>query len=654
MDISSKQYLRAIQKALTPSQINVLITLYNCPNSSATSKELAQILYPENPNTIIANGQIGKIGKEIANFLSITPDNYSDGSTEKPAYFLLIGPYTQKHGWVMNPNLKNAIEQYVSEQKKDNMGYYPELQKFLTQAKTSNLSTLGYITTYQELFVKVSFGIGNQARVPWIAFLNNMDKVQDGIYPVYLFYKDKEILILAYGLSETNESKRKWNITNVQTIKEYFSTNNLGRPDRYGTSYVFKTYDTTKPLVESEINNDLNNLLKIYKEHTPNTTSNPQTMEAFKVSAFLEAATNAGYYLEKTLATRFTASLLTKPFVILTGLAGSGKTKLAQSFVQWICQDKSQYRIIPVGADWTNREPLLGYPNALKPEEYVKPDSGVLDLIIDADNHPDLPYFLILDEMNLSHVERYFADFLSVMESKEEIPLYTSDKNKDKEKEKDGVPDRLKIPSNLFIIGTVNIDETTNMFSPKVLDRANTIEFRVTEDEMKSFLNNIKSIDLNSLKGKGAGSAKDFLEKAKNKSLTLTDGESINKALIQFFGELKKTGAEFGYRSATEILQLISQLSVLDNNLNTNQKIDIAIMQKLLPKLHGSRRKLCPILEKLGSFCVAGDIKVIKDVFEKADFNFQGAEVLYPISLEKITRMYRGAIDNGFASFAEA
>ena len=67
---------------------------------------------------------------------------------------------------------------------------------------------------------------------------------------------------------------------------------------------------------------------------------------------------------------------------------------------------------------------LLGYPNALKPEEYVKPDSGVIDLIIQANSNPELPHFLILDEMNLSHVERYFADFLSVMESNEEIPLY--------------------------------------------------------------------------------------------------------------------------------------------------------------------------------------------------------------------------------------
>ncbi|MCG2459392.1 AAA family ATPase [Flavobacteriaceae bacterium F89] len=365
-------------------------------------------------------------------------------------------------------------------------------------------------------------------------------------------------------------------------------------------------------------------------------------------SEFKATSKAAGLRYDGKLITRYIASLLTKPFVILTGLSGSGKTKLAQAFVQWICQDKSQYEIVPVGADWTNREPLLGYPNALKPNEYVKPDSDVLDLIIRASTHPNLPYFLILDEMNLSHVERYFADFLSVMESKEGILLY-SEGTVD-----NGVPSKLFVPSNLFIIGTVNIDETTNMFSPKVLDRANTIEFRVSDKEMENFLSDIQEINMDALINKGASTAKSFLQMAENKSFAKIDSKEINLTLVQFFGELKKTGAEFGYRSATEMLRLINQLTELDEELTTNEKVDIAIMQKLLPKLHGSRRKLCPVLETLGSFCLEGEIKIEKEVFGKADFDYNGKNVLYPLSLEKITRMHKGAVENGFASFAEA
>lgn len=372
------------------------------------------------------------------------------------------------------------------------------------------------------------------------------------------------------------------------------------------------------------------------------------TTKDFAISGFLDDLNNSGLAYSKKLITRFTASLLTKPFVILTGLSGSGKTKLAQAFVHWICQHEMQYRIIPVGADWTNREPLLGYPNALNSEEYVKPDNGVLDLIMHATNHLDLPHFLILDEMNLSHVERYFADFLSVMESGESIPLYSEGAAIN------GVPDKLFLPSNLFIIGTVNIDETTNMFSPKVLDRANTIEFRVDKEEMENFLHSIKEVNMEALSTKGAGMATSFLDMGENKSFAAKDIEAINKALLQFFGELKITGAEFGYRSATEILRLIQQLSKLDETLTTNEKLDIAMIQKLLPKLHGSRRKLCPVLEKLGSFCFSGNVAIVKDVFEKEEYDFTNSTVIYPLSLEKIARMYRGSIDHGFASFAEA
>jgi 5-methylcytosine-specific restriction endonuclease McrBC GTP-binding regulatory subunit McrB len=336
--------------------------------------------------------------------------------------------------------------------------------------------------------------------------------------------------------------------------------------------------------------------------------------------------------------------------VILSGLSGSGKTKLAQAFVQWVCQNDSQYCILPVGADWTNREPLLGYPNALKPDEYIKPDNQALDVIINANNHPELPHFLILDEMNMSHVERYFADFLSVMESKGEISLYTEGTVNN------GVPSKLTLPPNLFIIGTVNIDETTYMFSPKVLDRANAIEFRVTKNEMENFLALQKEVDMAKLNTKGSSMAQSFLELAKNETFADQDLTEIHKTLLDFFEQLKKTGAEFGYRSASEIIRLINQLTVIDADLSKNEKLDIAIMQKLLPKLHGSRRKLCPVLLILAGFCVDNyKIENIeKNVFGKYEFDFELDGVLFPISLEKITRMYNGAIENGFASYAEA
>jgi energy-coupling factor transporter ATP-binding protein EcfA2 len=482
----------------------------------------------------------------------------------------------------------------------------------------------------------------------WLEIINSTKRNSAEINGVNFISHDFDIFKRLIG--EFSSVQTKESLTSSKTIRYfeepiliekskyyYFTTQWNGEGD-YSLSFDNLRNFFEKKYPEYQLNRNDGFYLLIKLESTPNVK--------LILDDFLVTLEFAGLRYSNQLISRFTSSLLTKPFVILTGLSGSGKTKLALAFVQWICQNDKQYCVVPVGADWTNREPLLGYPNALNPREYVKPDSGVLDLIIRANELPELPHFLILDEMNLSHVERYFADFLSVMESKEDIPLYSEGTVEN------GVPPRLKVPSNLFIIGTVNIDETTNMFSPKVLDRANTIEFRVTQDEMKNFLSNIKEVNMDALTGKGAGMAKSFLDMAANKVL-ITD-ETINAALVQFFGELMKTGAEFGYRSATEILRLIHQLTVLDSSLTKEQKIDIAIMQKLLPKLHGSRRKLCPVLETLGAFSITGDIKIVKDVFEKADFDFNGSNVLYPLSLEKISRMYRGAIDNGFASFAEA
>ena len=373
----------------------------------------------------------------------------------------------------------------------------------------------------------------------------------------------------------------------------------------------------------------------------------------FDCEQFKNDTNNARLKYNTSLITRYISSLATKPFVLLSGLSGSGKTKLAQSFAQWICEDEKQYCIVPVGADWTNREPLLGYVNALDNDKYILPENGALKLLIEANKSENInkPYFLILDEMNLSHVERYFADFLSVMESKDKFKLHS-----DKDNEKSNVPFELDWPKNLFVVGTVNIDETTYMFSPKVLDRANAIEFRVTEKEITDFLKSPNQIDLSKLESKGANMATDFIKTVKNNDFEEVNTDDLNETLVKFFSQLKKTGAEFGYRTGMEIHRLYNQISNVNTDISEIDKIDIAVMQKLLPKLHGSRRKLHPVLEVLAKLCVKATFDVKKEFLEnKEELIFkENPNVLYPLSLEKITRMYKGAIDNGFASYAEA
>jgi len=141
-----------------------------------------------------------------------------------------------------------------------------QIDKFLKQSLSGDLKTNGYLRSYQDLKVKISFGQGNQARITWIAFLGKGQTVQNGIYPVYLFYKNRNRLILSYGISETKAPSLNWEIADPKSIKEYFEDNKLGIPERYGNSYFFNSYDTTKPLDPDEVNHDLQKIIDVYKK----------------------------------------------------------------------------------------------------------------------------------------------------------------------------------------------------------------------------------------------------------------------------------------------------------------------------------------------------------------------------------------------------
>ena len=129
----------------------------------------------------------------------------------------------------------------------------------------------------------------------------------------------------------------------------------------------------------------------------------------FSIREIIKLIKQTGLVYSDNLIKRFAFSLMSKRFLILSGLAGSGKTQLALSFASALVKNREkQMCVVSVGADWTNREPLLGFPNALESGKYVKPESGVLDLLIEANKseNANKPFFLILDEMNMSYVER--------------------------------------------------------------------------------------------------------------------------------------------------------------------------------------------------------------------------------------------------------
>ena len=329
------------------------------------------------------------------------------------------------------------------------------------------------------------------------------------------------------------------------------------------------------------------------------------------------------YFSNSKLSTRYILSLLAKPFSILTGNSGTGKTRIALRFAKYLEKQTdteiTNTLLIPVGADWTDNTKILGYFNPLANDgkgEYVK--SEILSFLELAKENPSIPFFLILDEMNLSHVERYFSDFLSAMESGEPILLY-----KKPEDCECVVPEKITLPENLFVTGTVNIDETTYMFSPKVLDRANVIEFK---PEMKDVLDNlISGASSDEQKTAESGVAEGFMELAnKIRNGDVPDElknelEKIKPVLESIYTILEKSGFEFAYRTAKEIrLYAIASYETCEDKsqFNINSVIDQQIVQKILPKIHGNKKQIGSML---------ADLKV--ELEKNKDFELSQAKV---------------------------
>ena len=262
------------------------------------------------------------------------------------------------------------------------------------------------------------------------------------------------------------------------------------------------------------------------------------------------------------------------------------------------------YKIVPVGANRTENRHVLGFYNVITGEYNETPSYSLIKL---AKNDINSPYFLILDEMNLSHVERYFADFLSAIESGQPIPLYSND---DENYE-------LDIPDNLLIIGTVNVDETTYMFSPKVLDRANTIEFPTmsakeymnsdfNEFDFKNItylMNPLEDLDVRNM---NVHDLKDIFMFINCSRGNLWDVLSIELDLFQSI--LKKINFDFGFRVINEILRFMFVSWRYEgspkNWENWERYFDAQVKQKVLPKLHGSQKAIGQTINELFNACL--------------------------------------------------
>lgn len=360
-----------------------------------------------------------------------------------------------------------------------------------------------------------------------------------------------------------------------------------------------------------------------------------------------------GFIFDEGLIENYYLSLKSKPFVILAGTSGTGKTRLVRLFAEAIgaTAENGRYKLVSVRPDWSDSSDLFGHVDLNG--KFVP--GAIIDFINAAEWDSDNPYFLCLDEMNLARVEYYLSDILSIIETREckedrittnilvSENYYGADA---KALEKYG---EIRIPENLYIIGTVNMDETTFPFSRKVLDRANTIEFSTVD-----FLS-APAIPLNEVRPMNLGN--DFMKADYVFFCQCASEEAYVNELCAELQEinkvLEKANAHVGYRVRDEIA-----FYMLNNKnaelLNKNEAFDNEIMQKILPRIQGSSAAVKNMLCELFKHC-AGEYESYQtesdDTSSKMFKAAQKPECKYKKSAEKIAFMVRRFEEDGFTAY---
>lgn len=356
-----------------------------------------------------------------------------------------------------------------------------------------------------------------------------------------------------------------------------------------------------------------------------------------------------------SMMSRLTAALLTKPFAILAGASGTGKSRMVRQLAYMTClntdlQEEAKdatapgnYRLVQVKPNWHDSSDLLGYRSAINEGTYVTTD--FVKFVLKAHAYPDTPFFVCLDEMNLAPVEQYFAEFLSASEDVKKAddgktlvsaalikpsdfggdvlnlePEYELSADCKALIEKIG----LFIPHNLYVVGTVNMDDTTCQFSRKVLDRAMTIEMNEVKLETLQKKDVMTFDDLLLTEPE----IKLFAERAE------FDGEKFDNPfrdkLDSLRGDLESSPFAIAYRFAREAVMYREAIAKIGNDTAKAAKDEIALdhmsLMKILPRITGTTTERKGVTDKLTAF-----------------FSGLGR----PLSLKKLNEMIAAASGNG-------
>lgn len=367
---------------------------------------------------------------------------------------------------------------------------------------------------------------------------------------------------------------------------------------------------------------------KIEKKEAPAPAPAPAPVppkKEFGESDFLarltEAAIADGLLYEEKDLLHFHISMKSSRLVILSGRSGIGKSALVRLYGRALGLPEAQVKVLPVRPSWMDDGDLLGYVD-MKNMVYRSADTGLSELLIEAEKHPEKQYILCFDEMNLARVEHYFAQFISALE-KEKDPtirlynpslaprLYNSDK----------YPPEITVGSNVMFTGTINVDESTCHFSDKILDRANVITLH--QRRFRDLLS-LKETPKKEYKEVSANCYDSFRVK---EGMGLTDKElELLDALNDAFA---KSGVPYGigFRVASQMGRYLENIPE-GCGISRGEGLDAQLVQRVLTKLRGSAEQIAALLSQSEKGNLEGSLPSILGRYKNLSEFMESTKVL--------------------------
>lgn len=489
------------------------------------------------------------------------------------------------------------------------------------------------VKKHPNIKVNWSAGQGNWAKIPWIAFLDNREtnSTQRGVYCVFLFRQDMSGVYLTFnqGVTETKiqlgqSEARKHLHSQADSIRnqcgeleqqgykldnkiDLRTDSGLGVDYEYST-IAYKLYEKGAIPNDKDITDDLEAVLQAYENYVNSkinrSTQNEQGQVSEKLIAketsppmfdpevaitdLVKSITGYGFVFEPWQVATFVTAIRTKPFVILAGVSGTGKSKLPALVAR---ATGGEDFLLPVRPDWTDSSDVLGYTDL---QGNFRP-GPLLEYAGRAGGQRDKYFMCIIDEMNLARVEHYFAEVLSRIEDRRLSPQggYKSGPLLSHMlQDADAAWAAQGLPANLAIVGTVNMDESTHGFSRKVLDRAFTIELSDIDLDAWEPVNNsdlkispwpVQAWYPRAVQLGGLDTSNTVVrEIVENVIRTLTE---INSFLV-------KAQLQVGYRTRDEIVLFVLHAREVLSSFVTRtgenvDPLDLALQMKVLPRIVG-------------------------------------------------------------------